>query len=139
MAIKNAVYLFLPLQISLWIVFTLKVRRNFQFNGDKVPIHMFIIPHATEIHIPPMFGPDLIPWLVDANIVIFTCICVFSSKSYLTFRTTIRIVFPRRSAPLFCCFIEIHLIFQILVHPRQQLELLAYGSQLESYVSVLCR
>jgi hypothetical protein len=32
----------------------------------------------------------------------------------------------------------IHLIFQILVRSRQQLKLLAYGSQLESYVSVLC-
>jgi hypothetical protein len=32
----------------------------------------------------------------------------------------------------------IHLIFQILVPSRQQLKLLAYGSQLESYISVLC-
>ena len=32
----------------------------------------------------------------------------------------------------------VDLIFQILVRPRQELDLLAYGSQLESDVSVLC-
>jgi len=43
---------FCPIPISLGIVFTLKVR-NFQFNGVQVLIHIFIIPHAMKIHIPP--------------------------------------------------------------------------------------
>jgi len=51
MAIKNPIYLFLPLQISLGIIFTLKIK-NFYFNGVQVPVHIFIIPHATKIHIP---------------------------------------------------------------------------------------
>jgi hypothetical protein len=52
-AIKNQIYLFLPLQISLGMVFTLEVR-NFQFNEVQVPVHIFLIPHAMEIHIPPI-------------------------------------------------------------------------------------
>ena len=67
MAIKNPIYLFLPLQINLGIVFTLKAR-NFQFNCVQVPIHIFISAHATKIHIPPtLFGPGLIPWPADAK------------------------------------------------------------------------
>jgi len=47
MAIKNSIYLFLPLQISLGIVFTLKVR-NFQFNCVQVPIHFFMMWTSPE-------------------------------------------------------------------------------------------
>jgi hypothetical protein len=41
-------------------------------------------------------------------------------------------------SPTILLLYRIHLIFQILVRPRQQLELLPYGSKLESDVSVLC-
>jgi len=57
-------------------LFTLKVR-NFQFNGVKVSIHIFIIPHVTEIHIPPSpiwSGPDSLASRCKI-IVIFTRIC----------------------------------------------------------------
>jgi len=83
MVIKNSIYLFLPNQISNGVVFTLEVR-NFKFNRVQVPIHIFIIPLAIEIHIPPSpirFSPNFL-----ANrckiIVIFTRICVFVNKLF---------------------------------------------------------
>jgi len=83
MVIKNSIYLFLPHQISNGVVFTLEVR-NFKFNRVQVPIHIFIIPLAIEIHIPPSpirFSPNCL-----ANrckiIVIFTRICVFVNKLF---------------------------------------------------------
>jgi hypothetical protein len=83
MVIKNSIYLFLPHQISNGVVFTLEVR-NFKFNRVQVPIHIFIIPLAIEIHIPPSpirFSPNSL-----ANrckiIVIFTRICVFVNKLF---------------------------------------------------------
>jgi len=41
-------------------------------------------------------------------------------------------------SPIILLLYQIHLIFHILVLPRQELELLAYGLQLENNVSILC-
>jgi len=118
MAIKNLIYLFLLLQISFKIVFTFEVR-NFRFNGVQVPVHIFIIPYAMWIHIPPSpiwSRPDSLA-IICKIIVIFIRICVFinnSSKSVLTFCTTLWTVFPRRSAPLFYCLIEFTSSFRSL-------------------------
>jgi len=106
--------------------------------------HIFIIPHAMEFHIPPSSvrsRPDSLANKRKIR-VIFTCICVFVNKLFkikydIPYGYMDRI--SSAISPTILLLYRIHLIFQILVCPRQQLELLAYGSQLESYISVLCR
>jgi hypothetical protein len=101
------------------MVFTLEVR-NFQFNGVQVPVHIFLIPHAMEIHIPPIPKWSELDSMASKCkiIVIFTRIDAFLStnslKSYLTLRMALQTVFPRRTAPLFCCFIEFPSSFRSL-------------------------
>jgi len=96
-----------------------------------------------KIHIPPSplrSRPDSLASRCKI-IVIFTRICVFVNKLFkirsdIPYGHTNRI--SSAISPTILLLYWIHLIFQILVCSRQQLKLLAYGSQLKSYVIVLC-
>jgi hypothetical protein len=64
--------------------------RNFKFNGVQVPIHIFISPHATKIHIPlyPIWSRSNSLARRYKIMVIFTRIYVFINK-LLKFRSDI--------------------------------------------------
>ena len=116
MAIKNPIYLFLPLPISPKIVFTLRKLGIFPLMVSKDPIHIFIIPHAIEIHIPPSLVRSRLDSLANRCkiIVIVTRICVFVNKLFkikpdIPYGYTNRI--SSAISPTILLLYQIHLIF----------------------------
>jgi len=73
-------------------------------------------------------------------IIIFTRFCVFYNKLFklrpYILHDHLDCITSAISLAIMLLY-QIYLIFQILVRPRQELELLAYGSQLKSDVSIL--
>jgi hypothetical protein len=123
---KNPIYLFLPLRISLEITFTLEVR-NFKFKGVQVPIYIFVIPYAMEIHIPPNPIRSRFDSMASRCkiIVIFTRIRVFINKlvkirSDILYSPINRI--SSMISPTILLLYRIHFIFYILIRPRQELK-----------------
>ena len=66
MAIKNSFHLFLPLQLHIGIIFTLK-RRYFQF--DSIQIIIYIIMSPKDIEMSPLaeLAPSSIPKVPDVD------------------------------------------------------------------------
>ena len=100
----------------------------FNLIESQVPIHIFIIPHAKKIYIPPspiQSRPDSLASRCQ-TIVIFIRICIFINKLFkirsdILYDPTGRI--SSAMSPTILLLYRIHPIFQILVCPKQELEL----------------